>query len=206
MKMFLKPHGSNSGRQRAAGMTLTETLVASGVFGLVLVGMLYAQIVGLKYDQLVASKLGASESSRRGFDLLTSDIRAAKMWSVGNGNGGAYTPCGNATNQQGNAIQLHFSNDTNSYVRYFFDTARYRLCRAVSSNSTYKIIAENLTNNMYFRAERYDGSLAQDLQYKYVILTTMEFAQYQYPLTQVGPNYYYNYYRMQFRTASHCPN
>ena len=154
----------------------------------------------------MASKLGASESSRRSFDLLTSDIRSAKIWSVGNGNDDSYKPCGNGTNQHGNAIQLHSTTDTNSYTRYFFDTTSRRLCRALSGRTTYTILAENLTNVMDFRAEKYDGTLAQDLQFKYVIVTTMEFAQYQYPLTRVGPNYYYNYYRMQFKTASHCPN
>ncbi|HYG35468.1 MAG TPA: hypothetical protein VEC99_11820 [Clostridia bacterium] len=186
--------------------TLTEALVATAVFSLAILGLVYIQLIGLKYDQMVASKLGASETSRRGFDLLTMDIRTAKIWSVGNGNHSTYTPCGNDTNQLGNAIQLHQTTDTNSYIRYFFDTAQRRLCRAVSGKPHFTIIAENLTNVMDFRAEKYDGTLAQDLQYKYVIVTTMEFAQYHYPLTQVGPNHHYNYYRMQFKTASHCPN
>jgi hypothetical protein len=181
-------------------------LIATAIFGITVVALIFAQMAGLRYDQLVASKLGASETSRRGFDLLTSDIRSAKLWSVGNGNRNTYTPCGNGVNQQGNAIQLHGTTDTNSYVRYFFDQARGRLYRAVSGATTYTIIADYLTNSMSFRAERYDGTLAQDLQYKYVIATTLEFAQYQYPLTRVGPSYYYNYYRLQFKAASHCPN
>ena len=34
----------------------------------------------------------------------------------------------------------------------------------------------------------------------------MEFCQYQYPLTKVGSNCLYDYYRMQFKVSSHCPN
>ena len=154
----------------------------------------------------MASKAGASETSRRGFNLLTTEIRSAKLWSVGNGSQSAYVACGNGTNQQGNAIQLHSTTATNSYVRYFFDQAKGRLCRAISGQTGYSVIAENLTNAMGFRAESYDGTVAQDLQYKYVIATTLEFAQFQYPLTRVGPKYYYNYYRLQLKAASHCPN
>jgi hypothetical protein len=201
--------GHEPSRRRAAGVrafTLIEMMTAIGVMGLAFLGLLYAQLTGLKYDQLVASKLGASESSRRGFDRLTADIRAAKIWSVGNGDENGYTACGNGTNQLGNAIQLHSTTDTNAFVRYFFDRWTGRLCRSDSETLGATTIADNLTNTMHFRAEKYDGTLAQDLQYKYVIVTTMEFAQYQYPLTRVGPGYHYDYYRMQFRTASHCPN
>ncbi len=193
-------------RGRLRGLTLVETLVASSVFAIAMVGLVSAQYLGARYDQLTASKLGASESSRRGFDLLTSDIRSAKIWSVGNGDQQNYRPCGNEATQLGNAIQLHFSTDTNRYVRYFFDVSNQRLCRTTNDWEGYQVIAESLTNTMSFHAEKFDGTLAQDLEYKYVIVTTMEFAQFQYPLTRVGPNYYYNYYRMQFKTASHCPN
>ena len=209
MRLIAAQSGGSSvgiGALHVRAFTLAEALVATGLFSLTVLGLTYAQLAGMKYDQLVASKLGASETSRRGFNLLTSDIRAAKMWSVGNGNAGTYTACRNGTNQQGNAIQLHFTTDTNSYVRYFFDTGNQRLCRALSGEERYTILASHLTNVMRFHAEKYDGTPAQDLQYKYVIVTTMEFAQYQYPLTRVGPGNIYDYYRLQFRTTSHCPN
>ena len=80
-----------------------------------------------------------------------------------------------------------------------------------------RIIAQSLTNSgtlgngttntsMTFEAQKFDGTPAQDKQYKYMIVTTMEFCQYQYPLTRVGPGYYFNYYRIQLKAASHCPN
>jgi len=209
MKTRLAPRQPRRGsrtRAGAPGFTLAEMLVSSGVFSMAMLALIYAQLAGLRYDQLVASKAGASETSRRGFDLLTAEIRSAKLWSVGNGSQSAYVACGNGTNQQGNAIQLHSTTATNTYVRYFFDQAKGRLCRAISSKTGYSVIAENLTNTMSFRAESYDGNVVQDLQYKYVIATTLEFAQFQYPLTRVGPKYYYNYYRLQLKAASHCPN
>jgi len=45
-----------------------------------------------------------------------------------------------------------------------------------------------------------------DYQYKYVIDALMEFYQYQFPKTYVGPGYYYDYYRIDLKAASHSPN
>jgi len=199
--------GKHTGACRGmGGVTLVEMMVTMCIFSLVVIGLIYAQMFGLRYDELVSSKLGSSEMSRRSFDLLTSDIRSAKIWSIGSGGQSSFVACGNGTNQVGNAIQLSYTTDTNRFVRYFFDSARLRLCRMTNGMSTNACIANNLTNTMTFHAEKYDGTTASDLQYKYIIVTTMEFAQYQYPMTKVGPKYYYNYYRMQFRVASHCPN
>ena len=205
--MRLRFASNRARRLTRRAFTLAEMMVSMGVFSLTVLGLIYAQLAGMRYDQLVASKLGASETSRRSFDLLTTDIRSAKIWSVGNGNQSSYTPCGNGMDQQGNAIQLCPTTETNSYVRYYFDEARQWLCRTVSDQTGYTIIAQYPTNTMSFRRKS-TTALAQDLQYKYVIATTLEFAQYQYPLTRVGPSptYLYNYYRLQLKAASHCPN
>jgi len=195
-----------SGRSMLA-MTLVETMVAMSVFGLVVLALIGTYIFCLRYDQLMCSKLGASDRSRIGFDLLTTDIRAAKMWAIGTGGLTGFSPCGNATNQTGNALQINYTTDTNNFVRYWFDTNYYKLYRLTNGMTAGYMIADSLTNmtglGMSFRAEDYRGSNTSDLTFKYVIVTTLEFAQYQYPLTKVGANYYYNYYRIQFKTSSH---
>jgi len=214
----LMPAGAGRGR-RAQAFTLAEMMISVFIFVFMVLGVIYVWMFGMRYDQLALSKLGASDKSRMSFDLLTGDIRAAKWWKVGTGNDTSFTACGNATNQIGNAIKLSSSADTNStaFIIYYFDTNACQLCRLSNGLPTIKIIAQSLTNSgtlgngttntsMTFHAEKYDGTLAQDWQYKYAIVTTMEFCQYQYPLTKVGPGYYYNYYRIQLKAASHCPN
>jgi hypothetical protein len=189
------------------------------IFVFMVLGVLYVWMFGMRFDQLTCSKLGASDKSRMSFDQLTHDIRAAKWWKVGNGSGTNFTVCGNATNQIGNALKLSSSADTNSpaYVIYWFDTTACQLCRLSNGLPAIQIMAQSLTNtgvlgngttntSMTFYAEKYDGTRAMDWQYKYAIVTTMEFCQYQYPLTRVGPGYYYDYYRIQLKAASHCPN
>jgi hypothetical protein len=209
-------------RRRSQAFTLAEMMIAVLIFVFMVLGVIYVWMFGMRYDQLSCSKLGASDKSRMDFELLTGDIRAAKWWKVGSGNHTNFTACGNATNQVGNAIRLSSSSNTNStaFVTYYFDSSNPnngQLCRMSNGLPSIQILAQNLTNtgtlgngttntSMKFYAEKYDGTLAQDWQFKYALVTTMEFCQYQYPLTRVGPGYYYNYYRIQIKAASHCPN
>jgi hypothetical protein len=221
-----QPKPANAPRhRRAQAFTVSEMLVAVFIFVFMVLGIIYAMLAGMRYDQLVCSKLGASDKSRMSFDLLTGDIRTAKSWSIGNivnNNKDSFTPCGNATPQLGNAVTL--TNSAGSWVRYWFDTNNCQLCREPGGVTTIQIIAQNLTNtgnasmpmSMAFHAEQRTNDnlvtsitpsdIQRDLQFKYVIATSMEFCQYQYPLTRVGPGYYYNYYCIQIKAASHCPN
>jgi prepilin-type N-terminal cleavage/methylation domain-containing protein len=194
-------------RRQQRGLTFPEMMITMSVFSMLVIGMVYTSMFCFRLDELANSKAGASESARRGFDKLTGDIRAAKMWFIGNGNQTGFVPCGNATNQVGNALKVNYTTDTNSYVIYYFDTNVCALYRYTNGMTTSLLIMNGLTNasgsSMSFHAERYDGTTLSDLQFKYVIVAVMEFCQYQYPLTRVGPNDFYNYYKMQLKVASH---
>lgn len=207
MRVKIRIQPAPSSRPRQSAMTLTETMIASAVFSLVVIGLVYTVIFCMRFDELASSKMGASESARRDFDQLTQDIRSAKVWQIGNLSGSTFKAISNTVQQVGNAIQLSKTSDTNTWIRYYFDTNALQLCRVDSTSGTTKVIAQSLTNasgqSMTFHAEDYLGGNTYDLQYKYVIVTTLEFAQYQYPLTKVGPGYYYDYYRMQFKVCSH---
>jgi hypothetical protein len=222
MKILSLPKTAPAGAGRARrgqAFTLAEMMVSVSIFVFMILGIIYTWMFGMRYDEVICSKLGASDKSRMSFDLLTGDIRAAKWWKVGSVNNSTFTACGNATNQIGNAIELSSDGSTNSsaYVIYYFDTNTCQLRRRQNGVAQVQIIAQNLTNSgtlgngstntsMTFQAQKYDGTLAQDWQYKYMLVTTMEFCQYQYPLTKVGPGCYFNYYRIQLKASSHCPN
>jgi prepilin-type N-terminal cleavage/methylation domain-containing protein len=216
MKTFLLKARPRSRARRGEAFTLVEMLVTVAIFALLLTAFIYAHIFGLRYDELVCSKLGASEQSRMSFELLTSDIRASKIWRIGNGSTNGFTNVPNATLMQGNAVQLSWTTDTNQWVRYYFETSgpsstqpNGRLCR-LTSDGYYDILAQFLTNasgtSMQFRAENYLGTQVTDYQYKYVIVALMEFYQYQFPQTYVGPGLYYDYYRIQLKATSHAFN
>lgn len=186
-------------------LTLVEMMVTMGLFGLAVSGLIALHLFGLRQDQLVQSKLGSSDQSRRALDRLTSEIRAAKLWRVGNGTASSFAPIPNGTPQQGTSVQISLSTDTNHWIRYYFDTNQNELRRTTSAGGV-RVIARSLTNNMFFRAEDYLGNVKTDLSYKYVVRVMLEFYEYQYPLTQVGPGHYYDFYKMEFRITPHCPD
>jgi len=193
-------------------MTLIEMMVAMSIFSLAVIALIYTQMFAMRQNQLVNSKLGASDQSRRGFDVLARDIRSCKIWQVGNGTVAAngtvsgFTPIPNGTAQQGTALKVHLTTDTNSYALYCFDTNKCQLRRVHTGETGSKLIAEHLTNSMYFRAENYRGAIQTDLTHKGVINVVMQFFQYQFPTTLVGPGCLYDYYKMEFRLTSHVPD
>lgn len=192
-------------------MTLVETMVAMTVFTLAMMGAMYSHLYGLKQDELVQSKLGASDESRYGWSLLCRDIRQAKGWFIGNGSGNTFTAVPVNSLQKGNALKLYpttttnFVINTNVYIVYYFNTNTCRLLRR-TDNVNSEVIASDLTNNMYFQAEDYRGTPLSVQTYRATIHTFMEIAQYQYPLTRIGPGYFYDYYKMEFRVTSHTPD
>lgn len=198
-------------RRGRAGWTLMEALVSLWVFSFVLVGMLvYGQMFGWRMNQVVQSKLGASETARRDFNQLTGDIRSARQWKIGAGSLSSFTACGNGTLQQGNAVQVWPCPDTNVYIRYYFDSNAWTLNRVTNGMTTNQVLARNLTNissgSMAFTGQNFNGTNVYDLQLKYAISTILEFSQYQYPITPVGSNRYFNYYRIQLKATSHSYN
>jgi len=190
-------------RERA--FTLIEMVTTSAIFSIVVLAMVYTQVFGLRQDELAQSKLGASDASRKGFDQLALDIRSAKTWSVGNMVSSTYTPYTNGEPQVGAAIQLCLTTNTGISILYYFVTNQGKLYR-VHSNSSPVLICKNLTNNMYFQAEDYRGVVQTTLSHKCVIHTMLQFAQYQYPLTLVGPGYFYDYYKIELRLTPHVPD
>ena len=106
---------------------------------------------------------------------------------------------------------MSYTTNWNEGVMYYFDTSNMsvrggKLYRKKMATGTKSLIADYLTNNMFFAAEDYRGTAQTNRTHKGVIRCKMEFAQYQYPLTQVGPTYYYNYYKMEFKLTSHVPD
>jgi prepilin-type N-terminal cleavage/methylation domain-containing protein len=206
-------------RRERRAFTLVEIMVAMSIFSLVSIGMLYTHLFCLRQDSLINSKLGASDQSRRGFDLLTRDVRSAKVWEIGNVNssGGGYTGINLGSSQIGNALRLSYTTNWSEGLIYYFNTNiaatdggklyRYNLDTGVQS-----LIAQDLTNTMRFtnslrfQAQNYRGEAQTNRTHKGVVNVLMEFAQYQYPLTKVGPGYFYDYYKMEFKLTSHVPD
>lgn len=203
------------GKRSLAAATLIEVMFASAILILVIFALLSAHLTGLRLSQLVESKAGASDSSRKTLDQLPMDIRSAKRWAIGNLSGTTFTSLAGGVAAQGGALQLFpTTNFSTPYILYYFDLSDTnnsdgRLMRTVNTNWNPVVLASNLINTLYFTAENYAGTVATNegssTSYKNVLHTTLQFCQFQYPLTQVGSNRLYDYYKLEFRATPHLP-
>lgn len=196
-------HRNIAGSKRAH--TLVEMMVTMGVFSFVVIAFVYVNLFGIKQDELAESKLGASDSARRGFNKLALDVRSAKIYQIGNFNGTTFTNIADGNAQIGNAMLLNLTTNLNSCILYYFKTNECQLWRT-SNVTPSTMVVQYLTNSMYFSCEDYAGNVRNTRTHKGVINVMLQFAQYQYPLTKVGSNYLYDYYKMQFKLTPHVPD
>jgi prepilin-type N-terminal cleavage/methylation domain-containing protein len=201
-----RPNDAARRVRRKAGFTLSELMVASAIFSLTVLGFVYCQMFGMRQDELVNSKIGSSEQARLSFNELANNIRSAKIWQIGDGDLNSFSGIPPGSNQQGTALKLSLTTDTNHYYLYYFDTNACKLFRGHSGSAAVMCLAQFLTNAMYFQAQNYRGENQTDLTHKGVIDVVMQFCQYQYPLTKVGPGYFYDYYKMELRLTPHAPD
>jgi hypothetical protein len=206
--------------RRQSGMTLVEIMIASTLMLMVFAGLFAANFLGMREDQLMESKAGASDSSRYAINQLMQDIRGAKGYDIGSYYDGTnFTAITNGT-FQGPDLRLYTtiisSNESiNStlYTIYYFDTSQAaagngKLFRSYNSNGLQvtTLVTSNLINSLWFTSENYAGSNQTVRTFKGVVHTTLQFTQFLYPLTTVGSNSLYTYYRIDCRATPHLPD
>lgn len=187
------------------------------LIGTVFMGLFAVHLMGLREDQLLESKGGASDTARRNINQLRNDIYAAKGWRLGSWNGTSFVAITNGALLRGNALQIYplilISNqviDTANYRMYYFDTSGVanfdgHLCY-LTNNGVSQIIVSNLINPLYFTCEDYQGTTQTVASYQSVIHATFQYAQFQFPLTQVGSNCLFNSYHVDLRATPHLPD
>jgi hypothetical protein len=218
MKIFLPTGNSPSAaRWRRLGMTMVEMMFTFLLMGVVIAGVLSANFLGLREGRLMESKAGASDAARRYVNQMLYDIRSAKGFDIGTMSGTNFTAITNG-NVQGPGLKLFMvavsTNqvvDATRYILYWFDpsqtnTGNGLLWRLNSTNGTSAIIISNLINTLYFTSEDYLGNTQAVRTYKGVVHATLQFSQFQYPLTPIGSNGLFDYYRIDCRATPHIPD
>jgi hypothetical protein len=182
--------------------------------------LMAANFIGLRENQLMQSKAGANDSSRYAINQMMQDIRAAKGYDIGSSyNGTTFIPITNG-NFQGPDLRLYNAIlttnqtiDTSQYIIYYFDSSQIAnnngmLWRVTLSNSVpvTTLVTSNLINTLWFTSETYQGTNQTVKTYKGVVHTTLQFSEFLYPITQVGSNSLFNYYRIDCRATPHLPD
>jgi hypothetical protein len=204
--------------QRRAGGTLIEIMFAVTIMTMLIIGIMSAHLLGLREDQWVESKAGASDSSRKVLQQLPRDIKSSKTWFIGNMTSGTNFVI--ATNSaQGTALQLFESTNGSRYILYYFDLSNsnnndvHLMRNATNTVWSPVLLASNLVDwlgaGYTFKVEDFNGNMATNAGtskgYKQVIHTMLQYCLFQYPLTPVGTNGIYDYYKIEFRATPHLP-
>ena len=205
--MKLRPMPSGTRRTRRAGtraFTLTEMMAAGAVFGLVISAVVWSNLHGLRMIEITQPKLAAENEARRLFTRLSEDIASAKLVWVGEGDSGTFTPVAADAPRQGGALQLHLTTDTNTFVRYYWDSGDQTLKRCSSESLDVLAVAGWVTNNLVFAAVDYrgfpDGVLTND-QRNMAISVLLQFSEIEGTSTPVGPDRYFKSYQFQTEIA-----
>ena len=182
-------------RSRQA-FTLAEIQVSMAIIMLVIGGVISSHIFGLKLNEMTRAKLSASDAARNTLGKLTGDIRSAKTIQIGSGTYSAFNPVSFGNTQQGSALRIFPTTNTNSFIVYYLDSSDAKLKRASTTATTPVIIAEYLTNSIIFSSESYDGTVLTDNQNNRVIGINLRFYQIRYPITTIGNGGYFDYYQV----------
>ena len=228
MRIFTRQSDQPARQQsRLAGMTLVEVMIAMSLMLVVMGALVAANLIGFQENQYLVAKAGATNTSRNSVNRMLNDIRMAKGFAIGTISGTNFTSFSAITSglYQGSAMQLYpilistnDSIDYTKYILYAFDLSQTnvsngRLWRYVSTNQVSSVVASNLINipagglnSFVFSSENYSGTNQYLPTYKNVIHTTLQFCEFVYPVTMVGSNYLFEYYRIDCRATPHLPD
>lgn len=185
--------------RRAAGFTLTELMVASAIFLVVMTGALVVHFFGLRYMHYTKAKLGASDEARSAISKMVAEVRSAKILRVGNGNLSGFTPVEDGQLIAGSALQIHLTTNTNAFVRYYWDSSDRKLKRTTNGASAALVVANAISNAVVFTAEDSQGNALTNAQNNRVIHMVLEFYQLAYPSVAIGPGGIFDYYQLNTR-------
>jgi hypothetical protein len=144
-------------RHFQAGFTLMEMMVAGGLFGLVLVGMIAAHLGSLRFAEYVRPKIENSRYSRKALAPMIEEVRSANYITVGTGTVSTFTAATNNRPQAGNAIRIFPTTNLAQYIYYYQDPATSILYKRGLNDTNPVSFADCVTNKTLFSLEDYRG-------------------------------------------------
>jgi len=196
-----KCHTPASTRNPRAGFTITEMMVAGGLFSLVVVGTILSHVTGLKLCTITQTKLKATHTARAAVNRTREDIRSSTLVEVGNYIGTNFNYISSSNQRVGNAIQIQPTSNTNNWIRYYVDLSDQTLKRVANNPASFETVASYVTNKFPFAAEDYAGRILTTDQNNRVIRMTLEFYQWEFASLNRGGSNSFDYYRVQTRVA-----
>jgi prepilin-type N-terminal cleavage/methylation domain-containing protein len=179
------------------GFTLPEIMVATGVFGMLVIAMLTSQIFSLRLFNIAAAKLGASAQARNSLNRVRDEVRMGKTLYVGTGDASSFTRVSGILPRRGNALQVFPTANSNVFTCFYLDPAAQKLMRRTNGAAAPETVASYITNTLAFQAEDYAGNTLTNDQNNRVVKMTLEFYQWECP--SASSSGLYNHYHLQTR-------
>jgi len=181
------------------GFTLTEIMVVTAIFSLLILAVISTQIMGMTMYRISETKVTSTAEGRKALNRVRNEIRMGKIVEVGIGDATSFTTIPDNTPQIGNALQICMTTNRNNFVRYYLDTNTTSLNRVINGEA--QTVANYITNELAFYAEDYAGNVLTNNQNNRVIRMTLEFYQWEFPMASAGSGGMYDYYRLQTRAT-----
>ena len=173
------------------GFTLPEMLIAMTVFLLMIGGIIAANLFGLRMFQVTQNKLNVTTWARQTVEQITTEVHACNAMWVGNiTTNSVFEGLLDGETQQGNALWIYPTTDTNTYTIYFVNASdqTFRQTLHAPSGTNTVILADSVTNLMIFTAQDFSGNVLTNSENNRVIHLTLEF--YQPARFMLGADYY----------------
>jgi hypothetical protein len=155
--------------------TLVEMIIASGLFSLVILGILACHLTGLRYLQLIQPKLLTAKYERQTMGRLIEEVRCAYSLQVGTGSVSTFSAAGPTNVQSGNALRIYPTTNTSQYIYYFHDVASATVQRVSLQATQATIIAGAVTNNTIFTMQDFAGNVLTNSQNNAVMSLLLQF-------------------------------
>jgi len=175
--------------------------MAMTVLVIVLGGMLACLHFALRLAQISNAKGSGSAESRRNISTLMSEVGSAKMVAVGNVSLNVFTEAGMDAPQEGSALQLYPTTDTNVFIRYFLDSMDQKLKRATNGAASAAVMATGISNDDVFTLEDFAGNVLTNNQNNCAVGLALRFCHVQSADMPVGPTRFYTSYEVRTKIA-----
>ncbi len=179
MKLQVPFPGSrrNASTTPDGGFTLTEVLIASTVFLLLVSGVVFANLFGLSMFRITETRLNASSGARKTIARMANEIRTCKTTWVGNVTNGVFAARLDGETQQGSGLLIYPTTNAANYIVYFVNPSDQTFRRTTSTPGNAIVVAGTITNTVVFRAQDYLGRVLTNNQNNRVIHLDLEFHQ-----------------------------
>jgi len=181
--------------------TLTEVAMTMAISLLISAGIVASQLYGMRMTEIAQAKVSTRDKAGQILRLLTADVHAAKALKIGQGSFDSFTEVDAHAPQLGNAMQIHPSPDTNSFIRYYWDETDTQLKRVTNGASTAVVVANAVSHGEVFTAEDHAGNVLSNSQNAFVVGVNLQFYKLENPDLPIGPSNYYRSYQLRTKIA-----